>query len=230
MADTLTIARRFRGPPGSGNGGYSCGVLAAFVPGVAEVTLKKPPPLDHELVVRRSEDLVTLEDGNDVVAQARPGELALEIPAAPSFEDAEARARHYTGFTEHPFPECFVCGPARAANDGLRIFAGRERTDSIVAAPWLPGPSDCSPQGTVRPEILWAALDCPGYFAIEERVPALLGRMTARLSGEARKGERCVVIGWSLGREGRKLHTATALFAESGSLVGACRQVWIALG
>ena len=25
---------------------------------------------------------------------------------------------------EHPLPTCFVCGPARAKGDGLRIFAG----------------------------------------------------------------------------------------------------------
>jgi hypothetical protein len=229
MEDTLTIPWRFRGPPASGNGGYSCGALAAFVPGVAEITLKKPPPLDHELTVHCSEGRARLNDGSEVVAEARPAELVLEIPGAPPYEVAEAESRHYAGFTEHPFPECFVCGTARASDDGLRIFAGRSRSDGVVAAPWVPTRSFCNEQGTVRPEILWAALDCPGYFAIEERGPALLGRMTARLSGEVRLGERSVVIGWSLGREGRKIHTATALFGESGSLVGACRQIWIAL-
>ena len=31
MSDTVTIASRFNGPADSGNGGYSCGLLAAFI-------------------------------------------------------------------------------------------------------------------------------------------------------------------------------------------------------
>jgi len=42
--DHVTIERRFCGPPESGNGGYSCGLLAAHVGGPAEVTLRRSPP------------------------------------------------------------------------------------------------------------------------------------------------------------------------------------------
>ena len=42
---TIRIERRFRGPPNSGNGGYSAGRLAAFIDGSAAVTLHMPPPL-----------------------------------------------------------------------------------------------------------------------------------------------------------------------------------------
>ena len=42
---TLTIPRRFRGPPNSGNGGYVCGMLVRQIAGAAEVTLRAPPPL-----------------------------------------------------------------------------------------------------------------------------------------------------------------------------------------
>ena len=48
---TMTIARRFRGPPNSGNGGYVCGMLARHIPGAAEVALRAPPPLGTELSV-----------------------------------------------------------------------------------------------------------------------------------------------------------------------------------
>ena len=41
---TMTIPRRFCGPPNSGNGGYVCGTLARCIPGAAEVTLRAPPP------------------------------------------------------------------------------------------------------------------------------------------------------------------------------------------
>jgi hypothetical protein len=49
--ETMTIPRRFRGPPNSGNGGYVCGMLARHIAGAAEVTLRAPPPLETELSV-----------------------------------------------------------------------------------------------------------------------------------------------------------------------------------
>jgi hypothetical protein len=45
MTGSLNVARRFCGPPDSGNGGYVCGFIAGFVEGAAEVTLRLPPPL-----------------------------------------------------------------------------------------------------------------------------------------------------------------------------------------
>ncbi len=51
MTATLTIAKRFHGPPASGNGGYVCGRLARFIPGPAVVRLKAPPPLERPLTV-----------------------------------------------------------------------------------------------------------------------------------------------------------------------------------
>lgn len=228
MTDVVSIPFRFRGPPGSGNGGYSCGVAAELLGGTAEVTLKSPPPLDRPLAVDRA-DGVVLKDGDAVVVVSRRAELVLDVPTPPSFERAEASSRHYTGFEEHAFPECFTCGPARAPGDGLRIFAGAEPGQRLVAAPWVPHESLCDGQGRVLPAVLWAALDCPGYFAIGERVAALLGRMTGAIDSAVAHGERCVVVGWSLGSEGRKHHTATALFDASGKCVGRSKQVWVRL-
>ena len=37
-------------------------------------------------------------------------------------------------------------------------------------------------------------------------------------------------VAWPRGAEGRKLYAGTALFAESGALVGAAVQTWIVLG
>ena len=47
MMAVVSIPSRFNGPPLSGNGGYSCGVLAAFIDGPAQVRLHVPPPLDN---------------------------------------------------------------------------------------------------------------------------------------------------------------------------------------
>jgi hypothetical protein len=85
--------------------------------------------------------------------------------------------------------------------------------------------------GRMAPEILWAALDCPGYFgaAPDDLPTALLGRMTAHVEGTVRPGERCVVVGWRLGSDGRKLIAGTALFGEDGRLRGKARQIWITI-
>ena len=45
----IVVPGRFNGPPKSGNGGYSCGILAAHLPGTCKVRLRSPPPLLGEL-------------------------------------------------------------------------------------------------------------------------------------------------------------------------------------
>jgi hypothetical protein len=45
MTASLVVAPRFCGPPGSANGGYACGLIAAYLDGQAEITLRRPPPL-----------------------------------------------------------------------------------------------------------------------------------------------------------------------------------------
>src|SRR5688500_18642922 len=66
--NTITIGRRYRGPLHSGNGGYSAGLLAQFVDGPAEVTLRLPPPLERPLRVVEQEGRLWLLDGEAIVA------------------------------------------------------------------------------------------------------------------------------------------------------------------
>jgi len=49
----LIIPSRFCGPPGSGNGGYVCGRIAAYVDGPATVTLRRPTPLGAPMAIER---------------------------------------------------------------------------------------------------------------------------------------------------------------------------------
>jgi hypothetical protein len=232
----LRIAARFCGPPDSANGGYCAGLLARYWQRAlgrsepVEVTLRKPPPLERDLHVELDGERARLSRGVELVAEARAGTLDAEPPGAPSFEGAIALSRHYVGHLRHHFPSCFVCGPGRDAGDGLRIFPGAERPGEPVAAPWQPDAS-LAESGVLPAEVLWAALDCAGYFAVAspDYPVALLGRMTAEVSGTVRVGERCVVVGWALGREGRKLSAGTAAFGESGELRGRSHQTWILL-
>jgi hypothetical protein len=215
----VTIPRRFRGPHDSGNGGYTCGVVASFLDGPAEVTLRVPPPLEKPLAVERVGGGVVVRDGDTVVAEAVPATVELEPPAVTWAEAGEATSR-YTGFDEHDFPECFVCGPRRARGDGLRIFPGGLQ-DGVVAAPWV--------ARDVSPEVVWASIDCPGAYAAgyPDRGTVLLGRMAARVDRLPDEGERCVVVGWSLGDDGRKLFAGTALLGADGRPCAVARQVWV---
>jgi len=237
MTTPVTIERRFRGPPASGNGGYSCAMLGRFIDGPAAVRLSIPPPLDTPLEVRRTDGGAALyyhgDEGEVTVATARPETLDLDVPEAPAFDAAEAASRRYRGFANHWFPGCFVCGPKREHGDGLRIFAGpadgEGGPDGMVAAAWIPDESLADASGRVAPEFLWAALDCPGAFSFPEpaRCALLLGELAVSIEGTVVVGERCVLIGWEIGRQGRKHHTGTALFGESGSRRAIGRATWL---
>jgi len=224
----FVIEPRYCGPPASGNGGYVCGRLSAFLPGSARVRLRVPPPLGTRLAVRPAAAGVELLHGDTVVAEARLQALELDVPGAPDFAAAEAAARDYRGFRSHPFPTCFVCGPARGPGDGLRIFPGPLDPAGPVAAPWIPDASLADGRVEVRPEFLWAALDCPGAFALDipEGAPVLLGELSAVIRGTVAAGERCIVLGWNLGRDGRKHFAGTALYAESGECRAFARATW----
>jgi hypothetical protein len=117
--------------------------------------------------------------------------------------------------------KCFVCGWAR--EDGMRIYAGPVEGRDLVAATWIPG------DDVVSSEFVWAALDCPGAYAVQSgaRGDPVLGRLAARVEHLPHPGERCVLIGWPLGEDGRKLYAGTALFGEDGRLRGSARATWI---
>lgn len=229
MTSEVTIAARFHGPPESANGGYACGRLAAFVDGPAEVTLRVPPPLDRPLRVERREGGgAALRDGEVLVAEARPAAVELDVPEPVALAAAEAAAARYPWRVGHPYPTCFVCGPQR--DDGLAIYPGPVDGRELFAAPWTPAAELADEDGTVRDEFVWAAIDCPGGIVTDlfgDHGRLLLGRLTADLRGAVRAGEPHVLETWPLERDGRKLHTATALRTAAGEVLALSRAVWI---
>ncbi len=229
MAATLRISAQFHGPPDSGNGGYVCGCLARFIHGPAAVRLKAPPPLEKTLRVEKDGEVVRLTDRGRAVAEARPAVLDLEVPTPPSPDEALAASRAYRGFARHWFPSCFVCGPERAEERGLRIFAGPLPGRDMVAAPWIPHAALADRDGRVGSEFLWAALDCPGAFTFPEpeQGVVLLGEMAAMVKTSVYAATPCMVIGWPLGQEGRKHFSATALFNAEGDCCGMARATWL---
>jgi len=237
---SIRIARRFNGPHDSGNGGYSAGLAAQLFPSAesVEVTLRAAIPLDTDMHVQQMDDGIDLMSAGDpptLIMSARPTRLAMPDARSPGLEAATVAAQTYRGAQDHVLPHCFVCGPARDVGDGLRIFpdwlkdpAGVENPNlfPIVAAPWQPTPDLADASGLIAPEFIWAALDCPGAFAID-REPILLGRMSARILVRPKPDAPIVVIAWPKGQDRRKHFAGSALFSEAGDLLAFSEQTWI---
>ena len=217
----MIVPGRYNGPPESANGGYACGLVAGLLGGVVEVTLRLPPPLDRELGVVRQDGRVEIRDGDAVVAVAERASVDEEVPEPVAVEAAEEASTRYEGFLHHAYNTCFVCGPER--EDGLRVYAGPvEGRSGLLAAPWTPGED-------VGPELVWAALDCPSGWAVDDfqREGVLLGRMAARIDRLPEPGEPHVVLGWRIGEDGRKRYAGSALLTADGEVLARARSTWL---
>ena len=134
--------------------------------------------------------------------------------------------------SDSDFRRCIVCGRERAVGDGLRVLGTAGPQAGYSLSCYLPHANHADAQGRIRLEFVWGTLDCPGAFAAQDPDdlrPALTGRMTAKVIEPPKVGERCAVVGWKIGAEGRKLYSGTALYTESGRLcaIGTC--TWILL-
>jgi hypothetical protein len=229
MSQTVSIPGRFNGPQTSGHGGYSSAVIAGFVEGPAEVTLRSPVPLDTALDVRREVDgSVRVHGEAELVAEAAPRErLELEVPAPVDPEQARLAKARYRGSTDDLFSHCFVCG--RAREDALGVFAGTVEGRDLVASPWTPPPWTADDSGQVIPEFIWAVMDCPTYFAVyrDNRPLSFLGRMTARIDVPIAAGEEQVVVAWPISADGRKHQAGAAVLSREGEVLAVARVLMI---
>jgi hypothetical protein len=220
---SVTVPSRFNGPPTSGNGGYSCGIVAAAHGGPAAVSLRRPVPLDRELRLRRRDDGTTCafaDAVNEPIVEAAP---AGPLPPwdGPAVRPEEARRAHdrYAAPRGGEFGSCFVCG--RSRHDGFGVFAGPVEGTDLVATPWTPPAWAGGDDGAVRPEFVWAALDCPGYFALygADMTVAYLARQQVEILAPVRIGVEYVVVGRPRERSGRKGHSATAVTDVDGTVL-----------
>jgi hypothetical protein len=242
---TVFVPSRFNGPPASGQGGYSAGLLAGLLEEPAAVSLRRPIPLDQELEVRL--ETVVREDGDEslgagpesTVARAfdGAGELIAEAVPSPSLAPWEApqvslEAAHRAKKRFRPAPDgtfdhCFVCGRARP--DGFGLHPGPVAGTDLVATPWTPPKWSADSDGVVLPEFVWAALDCPGYFAIHhgDLATAFLARQASEVHAPLRVGAEYVAIGRPLERDGRKGFAATAIVDSEGEVLAQSEQLLI---
>jgi hypothetical protein len=248
MIEPVIVPSRFRGPPNSGNGGYVAGTVAERFPlrpdtsgeVAVEVTLRAPIPLDAPLLVECSEEShLRLTIDGQLIAEAAPTRLIIDIPTPPALAAAEAarprspalQARindlipNGTGF----HPVCVCCGADVPEGEGLRVFAAPVPGFDGVAAAWHPHPAFADADGLLPERMIWTALDCPGQFAYLAAGirTGLLGRMTARVLRPVPVDADYLVIGWRQEVERRKHFAGTALFDADANLCAYSRQTWI---
>lgn len=205
---TLTIHRRFNGPPNSANGGWAAGTLAKHLNATSiSVSLRAPPPLDVPLSLHRPGDgSIALMNGDTLLAQAQAVEFDVKVPTPPNLAEAQAVGAKALALGQNrpswPYARCFGCGALR--HDGLRITpgpigtTGTSGTSGIVAAGWTPDPSladgeprEAAPRGVyrdpdrsadrVRVEAVWTSLDCIAGIAWSLALPELQPMVTARI-------------------------------------------------
>ena len=250
IKNKVTLSKRFCGPPESANGGYTGGLLArqlirGGMPENAEMTLrlKAAIPLDLELSIDGNlTDGLSLMSNDLSLATLAAGGDSLEgfIPQLPDYSHLISVAPELkaccSGFDSHPFQTCFVCGPKRQEGDGLCLYPGPLPGDEngLVLADWTPDQS-LAEQGQVGIEFIWAALDCPGAFAILEKpenarlVPMVLAQISTKIQRRPKAGEQLALVAWPVSNEGRKAYAGTALIDADNQCIAISKQLWISL-
>ena len=223
---TIVVARRFRGPDAgvaTANGGYFCGLVADAAPAAAtiEIRARAGVPLERPLAVRLAAGTVEVLDDGALVARSSAERLAVRLD---------------DGSVPHAFPECFVCGHRRAPGDGMRLFAGPVPGDGpqrgqVRVAGWRPDPAFLDAAGRLRPEFVWAALDCPGGWALPG--PINTGTLQVEIREPVDGRHPVIVMGWrapapSPRAGSRRRYAGTAIFDAGGRLLALGAAIWVA--
>ena len=232
MTQTV-IDPRFNGLPDIALGGYVGGILARDR-SKAEVTLRRPVRLATPYELSESPDgFFALSDREGILASSRPAEADLEAIPPVGLPESERASEAYPGFLKHLIPRCFVCGPGRAAGDGLRIFPGPVSGRDAVAAPWVPTGSLADLNGIVRPEYVWSSLDCPTIWALmlqsrpEDETRAVTAKLAVEHIAPVRADRPHVVVGWKVGETEKSLVSGGAIYANDGKLLARARHVLV---
>jgi hypothetical protein len=163
------------------------------------------------------------------VLSARPAAVDVEVPRV----DLDLALRAGAAPAQSIAPHCIVCGDRHPR--GLEIFPGTIEGSKLVGAEWTPPGWTASESGTVRDELLWGVLDCPGSWSFLAAggfptgfFPAL-GSIAVRLLAPVPIAEPVAVLGWPIAVDGRKYRAATAVVAGDGRTLAVSTQTCIAL-
>lgn len=164
-------------------------------------------------------------------SEVRGAPLPVTVPDPISLEEATAAGIRFPGFTRRVIPECFGCGDEREVGDGLRIFTGEVgepvNGEKQLAGVWSPDPSSVDGEGFVRPEIVWAALDCPGGWAIPG--PCATKALQVEISERVPGARPLIVRGWIQGQIDRtrtSRYVGSAILGETGRVLARSGAIW----
>jgi hypothetical protein len=233
---TLTVPEHIWGFPGVAHGGYVAGRLAEQA-GTAclRLDLRRPIPVGRRLSIESTEPKSwTLTGEQGTLAAARVAAPEIKVPFRPSWADGMAcvEQRQAAERAGNTFPDCWVCGSGRPAGEGLRVMLGLMTDRPMVAAAWTPGPEAGAPGEELSTASVFAVLDCPGGWAcrafagapIAETVTAY---QTSRQLRPVLAGQPYLVSGWSIGAEGRKYRTGSAITTPDGEVCALAVSLWL---
>ncbi|MEU9658990.1 hypothetical protein [Streptomyces chartreusis] len=231
-SDAIVVPELYVGYPEVAFGGYIAGVLAERS-GARTVRVDFRGPVPVEVPVRIAEtadDGVELGEAERPLAAARPAELPLEVPAAPSWDEADAAAERFRAAPPSGVVDCFGCG-LRTADRGLRVHGTPVPDLDLVASAWTPSHAFADADGLLPTQLVWGALDCPGHWAGRFLGTLRAGAVTASLTGTVLRpvvaGEPHISYAWLVSESGRKHTMGVALATAEGELCGVSEALWI---
>ncbi|MEU6307076.1 hypothetical protein [Streptomyces chartreusis] len=231
-SDAIVVPELYVGYPEVAFGGYVAGVLAERS-GARTVRVDFRGPVPVEVPVRIAETAdegVELGEAERPLAAARPAELPLEVPAAPSWDEADAAAERFRAAPPSGVVDCFGCG-LRTADRGLRVHGTPVPDLGLVASAWTPSHAFADADGLLPTQLVWGALDCPGHWAGRFLGTLRAGAVTASLTGTVLRpvvaGEPHISYAWLVSESGRKHTMGVALATAEGELCGVSEALWI---
>ncbi|MGW5467956.1 hypothetical protein [Streptomyces chartreusis] len=231
-SDAIVVPELYVGYPEVAFGGYIAGVLAERS-GARAVRVDFRGPVPVEVPVRIAETAdegVELGEAERPLAAARPAELTPEVPAAPSWDEADAAAERFRAAPPSGVVDCFGCG-LRTADRGLRVHGTPVPDRGLVASAWSPSHAFADADGLLPTELVWGALDCPGHWAGRFLGTLRAGAVTASLTGTVLRpvvaGEPHISYAWLVSESGRKHTMGVALATAEGELCGVSEALWI---
>jgi hypothetical protein len=225
----LTIAPGFAGMPGVAHGGYVAGLLTVALGATgSRVRLRRPVPTGPALQIEHAAGAqVELHDAAGLLADGAAADVLVRVPDAVSAGEAAAATQRFADLA-HPFPMCVCCGPDHAG--GLHVFPGPVAGRAVVAALWVPPERFAGDDGRLPRELVCAALDCAQLWALMLHAPpatadrVVTARLETRLDAPVITGEPHVVLGWPIGRDGRRWLAGAAILTRDGAVCAAGHQ------
>lgn len=225
----LTIDPGFAGMPGVAHGGYVAGLLTvALGASGTRVRLRRPVPTGRALQIEHAAGAqIELRNGEALLAEGAAADVLVRVPDAVSAREAEAATQRFADLA-HPFPMCVCCGPDHAG--GLHVFSGPVAGRGVVAAHWVPSERLAGADGRLPRELVCAALDCAQLWALMLHAPPAMSdrvvtaMLETRIDAPVITGEPYVVLGWPIGRDGRRWLAGAAILAADGAACAAGHQ------